>query len=289
VSEGQLLEGRYAMGPKLGSGGMGSVYRATDTHMGRPVAVKLLDPRVGRKPDVRARFEREARALNGLAHPHLIRFYDFGLHEGVPFLVMELLQGTPLDRLLASRPMPPQLAFDLGVGIVAGLAHAHSQGVLHRDVKPANIFVAVLEGGALHPKLLDFGLARFLDRERWAASATITEEGTVIGTPTYMAPEQGFGGRVDARSDVYAAGILLFELLATRPPFHGETNSALIRAHALTPPPSITDVRPGLVLQPALDQVLSSALAKRPDDRFDDAAALLRALQAVPEPAAHLA
>lgn len=283
---GAVVDGRYTLVRRLGGGGAGSVYRATPSGGGRAVALKLLDPTLARRPEMRARFEREARALNGLEHPHLIRFHDFGIHEGAPYLVMELLEGTPLDRLLAQRPLPPSTAFDLGLGVVAGLAYAHSHGVLHRDLKPANVFVAVLPGGVLHPKVLDFGLARFMDKERWGSTATLTEEGTVIGTPAYMAPEQGFGARVDARSDVYAAGILLYELLAARPPFVHESRSSLIRAHALEPVPPIGEVRPGLVLQPALGAVLDTALAKKAADRFEDATAMLRALQEVPEPAA---
>lgn len=283
---GAVVDNRYTLVRRLGRGGAGAVYRAT-TAEGRPVAVKLLDPSLARRPEMRSRFEREARALNGLEHPHLIRFLDFGLHEGAPYLVMELLEGTPLDQLLAKRPLPPALAFDLGLGVVAGLAHAHAHGVLHRDLKPSNIFVAVLEGGSLHPKLLDFGLARFFDVDRWGAHATLTEEGTVIGTPTYISPEQGFGARADARSDVYSAGVLLYELLATRPPFGGESRASIIRAHALEPPPPVEEVRPGLVLQPALAAALGRALAKKRDDRFEDARAMLRALQEVPEPAAH--
>jgi serine/threonine-protein kinase len=286
---GTVVDGRYTLVRRLGGGGAGAVYRATPSDGGPAVAVKLLDPALARRPEMKERFEREARALNGLEHPHLIRFLDFGVHEGSPYLVMELLEGTPLDRLLASRPLPPSHAFELGLGIVAGLAHAHAHGVLHRDLKPANVFVAVLTGGVLHPKVLDFGLARFTDVERWGAHATLTEEGTVIGTPTYMAPEQGFGARTDPRSDVYSAGILLYELLAARPPFVSDSRSSVIRAHSLEPPPPIHEVRPGLTLQPALAALLDTALAKKPADRFPDARAMLRALQSVPEPAARYA
>jgi serine/threonine protein kinase len=228
---GELVDGRYALAERLGRGGAGSVYRAQDRTTGAAVALKVLDPSHARQPEARERFEREARALNGLEHPHLIRFFDYGVADGVPYLVMELVEGTPLDALLAQRPLPPRLALDLGLGVIAGLAYAHVQGVLHRDLKPANVFVQVLPDGALHPKLLDFGLARFLDRERWGSTPTITEAGAVIGTPEYMAPEQGFGERIDARGDVYAAGILLFELLALRPPFVGQSRTEVIRAH----------------------------------------------------------
>ena len=285
---GSVIDGRYTLITKLGDGGAGSVYRATDNHGARSVALKLLDPVLAKRDDMRQRFEREARALNGLDHPHMIRFHDFGFDEGVPYLVMELLSGTTLERLIAKRPLAPEVAVDLFIGVVAALAHAHVHGVLHRDLKPANIFIAVLEGGSLHPKLLDFGLARFTDRERWGGASTITEEGTVVGTPMYMAPEQGFGGRADASSDVYSAGVVLYELLALRPPFVDASRATLIRMHSLQPPPPLAEVRPELLLQPALHDVLDRALAKKGRERYADARELLQALQAVPEPAATL-
>ncbi len=275
----------YTLLARLGEGGAGSVYRARGGG-GEIVALKMFDPAIARNPNMRERFDREARALNGLDHPHLIRMLDYGLFEGTPYLVMELLEGVPLDRLLESRELEPMMALDLGVQVVAALAHAHSKGVLHRDLKPANVFVAVLPGGLLHPKLLDFGLARFQDRERWGSHATLTEEGTILGTPTYMAPEQGFGARTDERSDVYSAGVLLFELLTRRPPFVAQSRSSLVRAHALEPPPDPSEVRPELVLTEELRSVLSVALAKRGRDRYPDAVALLRALQDLPTPAA---
>lgn len=276
----------YTLTAELGEGGAGSVYRATARGNAGLVALKLLDPAVGRQPEMKERFEREARALNGLDHPNLIRLVDFGLHDGTPYLVTELLDGQPLDRLLAARPLPPAIAFDLALGVVAGLAHAHTHKVLHRDLKPANVFVATLEDGSLHPKLLDFGLARFFDADRWGSHATLTQEGAIMGTPMYMAPEQGFGGRADERSDVYSAGVLLYELLAARPPFDNPERASLIRAHALKSVPPISEVRPGLVLQSALSAVLARALAKKPRERFFDAADMLRAMQEVPSPAA---
>ena len=283
---GEVIEG-YTLLAKLGRGGGGSVYRAKAPRGGQ-VAVKLIDEALARNADMRARFEREARALNGLDHPHLIRMLDFGIEQTRPYLVMELCQGVPLDKLLSQRPLPPTAAFDLGIGIVAGLAHAHAHGVLHRDIKPENIFVAILNGGVLHPKLLDFGLARFTDQERWGAHHTLTAEGQVIGTPTYMPPEQGFGARVDARGDVYAVSVVLYELLAHRPPFIDESRAAVIRAHALKPFPPITELRPEVVLQRELEEVFAIGLAKKPANRFADATEMLRAMQLVPEPAARL-
>lgn len=282
---GSIVDG-YSLVSQLGRGGAGSVYRAMPERGGPAVALKLLDPVLARQKDMRERFQREARALNGLEHPHLIKIFDFGVHEGTPYLVTELLEGRPLDAMLAARPLAPPLAFELALGVVAGLAYAHTHGVLHRDIKPANVFVAKLQGGALHPKLLDFGLARFTDSTRWGSHATLTAEGAIMGTPTYMAPEQGFGSRTDARSDVYSAGILLFELLAARPPFESESRANLVRLHAITPPPRVADLRPGLVLQPALEALLGCALAKRSQERYPDASAMLRAMQEIPIPAA---
>ncbi len=155
-------------------------------------------------------------------------------------------------------------------------------------LKPGNVFVAVLPGGVLHPKVLDFGLARFVDAERWGSHATLTEEGAVIGTPTYMAPEQGFGARADERCDVYSAGVVLYELIAARPPFVHEGRTTLIRAHALDPVTPIGELRRDLTVQPALEALLAKALAKEPDDRFPDARAMLQAMQEIPEPPAAL-
>lgn len=283
--EGAIV-GEYRLVAKLGGGGAGSVYRAVPLAGGPAVALKLLDH--SQREEMHERFEREARALNGLEHPHLIRLLDFGRHGRTPYIVMELLEGLPLDRLLAQRPLPAQMAYELGLGIVAGLAHAHAHGVLHRDLKPSNVFIALLGDGSMHPKLLDFGLVRFTDADRWGPHATLTDEGAVLGTPTYMAPEQGFGERADARSDVYSAGVVLYELLAARPPFIGRNSAGLIRAHALEVAPPIGELRRDLEVHPAFEALIAKALAKKPDDRFQDAVAMLRALQELPDPPARL-
>ncbi len=284
IAPGSVVDG-YVIGAPLGEGSSGRVFRA-NARDGSEVALKLLDAELSKHPVIKARFEREARALNGLDHPHLIKILDYGTFETTPYIAMELLDGRPLDELMAERPLGPELAFEIAIGMVAGLAHAHRHGVLHRDLKPENVFVAELEGGRLHPKLIDFGLARFTNEERWGAHETLTEEGTLVGTPTYMAPEQGFGKRASEQSDVYSAGVVLFELLALRPPFVNESRAALIRAHLLEPPPKIAAVRPGVVVQPQLEALLAMALAKKAQDRFHDATAMLRAMQDVPMPAA---
>jgi len=281
---GATIDGYEVVAP-LGEGGASSVYRALAPD-GTTVALKLLDERLARVSVMKERFQREARALNGLDHPNLVRIVDFGMHGSTPYLAMQFAEGQPLDELLETRPIQPAMAFELGLGIVAGLAHAHTHGVLHRDVKPANVYVVTLPDGALHPRVIDFGLARFTNQERWGEHATLTEEGTIIGTPTYMSPEQAFGGRADERSDVYSAAVVLYELFAMRPPFVKESRAALLRAHALENPPPISEVRPGLVLQPALVDLFAMALAKKARERFHDAGAMLRAMQDIAVPAA---
>ncbi len=283
-SAGTVIDGYTIVAP-LGEGSASRVYRASAAD-GPDVVLKILDVRLARNPVMKERFMREARALNGLDHPHLIRLVDFGMHGDTPYLAMDFCEGQPLDELQREQPIPVGMAFELALGVVAGLAHAHSHGVLHRDIKPENVFVQRLPDGALHPRLIDFGLARFTNSERWGEHSTLTEEGTLIGTPTYMAPEQGFGKRADERSDVYSACVVLYELLAARPPFVSDSRAAVIRAHALTPVPPISEVRPGLVLQPALEDVFAMGLAKKAKERFHDAGALLRAMQDVPVPAA---
>ena len=283
---GTVVDG-YTIIDLLGEGSASCVYRAAAPD-GEIVALKILDLALARHPVMKERFMREARALNGLDHPHLIRLVDFGVHGESPYLAMELFEGDPLDAILDEAPLAPEMAFELALGLVAGLAHAHEHGVLHRDIKPPNVFVQRLPDGALHPKLLDFGLARFTNEERWGETSTLTEEGTLLGTPTYMAPEQGFGRRATEESDVYAACIVLYELLATQPPFVNESRAAVIRAHTLEPVPPISDVRPGLVLQPQLEDLLEMGLAKRPRERFRDATVLLRAMQDIPMPAARM-
>src|SRR5690606_34892119 len=165
-------------------------------------------------PDLRERFEREARALFGLSHPHILDVQDYGVIDGrQPFLVMELLHGRSLEALVEEGPLDPALALELARQILSGLAFSHSQGVLHRDLKTENIFVVTLPDGRLHAKLLDFGLVKFVDDDRWGEGRKLTVAGSVFGSPAYMSPEQGTGGPMDARSDVYSAGVVLYELL----------------------------------------------------------------------------
>jgi serine/threonine-protein kinase len=286
---GRILDGRYRIEGKLGQGGIGVVYRAEHLALGRLVAVKVLLDEVAALPDQRARFVREARVLSALAHPHVVPITDFGIADGMPYLVMELLEGRTLEQLLAAEaPLAPERALDIFRQILRGLSFAHARGIAHRDLKPANVFLQSLPDYGDHVRLLDFGLAKFLDVEGGRSDETLTRAGIVFGTPAYMAPEQAAGETADARADVYGAGVMLFELLTGKRPFYAGSRADLLRAHLLAAPPRPATVRPELVLAPELEALLDRALAKDAGARFTDAGALLAALDAVPVPAARL-
>ncbi|HEY8432857.1 MAG TPA: serine/threonine-protein kinase [Sandaracinaceae bacterium] len=286
---GRELEGRYRLVTLLGEGAMGRVYRADRLDGSGPVAVKVLTEDCSENPDLRERFEREARALFGLSHPHILDVQDYGVIDGrQPFLVMELLHGRSLEALVEEGPLDPALALELARQILSGLAFSHSQGVLHRDLKTENIFVVTLPDGRLHAKLLDFGLVKFVDDDRWGEARKLTVAGSVFGSPAYMSPEQGTGGPMDARSDVYSAGVVLYELLTGTWPYVAESRMEMLKAHLLSPIPRLADGRPGLRARPELDALIAKALAKDANDRFADATQMLAALEAVPSPAAWL-
>jgi eukaryotic-like serine/threonine-protein kinase len=282
---GRVLDGRYRITSRLGEGGMSVVYRAEQSS-GPPVAVKVLHEELGEDADLRERFEREARALFALQHPHVLEVHDFGIVDGNPYLVMELLEGTSLDAMLEDGPPDPELALDLALQLLTGLAFAHGQGVLHRDLKAENIFIRREPDGRFVAKLLDFGLVKFVDQGRWGEARTLTTQGMIFGTPAYMAPEQTIGGPTDARTDVYSAGVILFELLTGLWPFMEEDRVAMFRAHFTKTPPALSEMREDFDFHPALEAVVQKALAKKPEERFADATAMRAALEAVPRPVA---
>lgn len=282
---GRVIDGRYRVEAVLGAGGVGVVYRAEHTGLRQPVALKVLRHGYEDIELLRRRFEREATILSQLRHPNIVGLTDYGISDGVPYLVMELLEGRTLADLLDEEgPPSPAKALEIVRSIARGLAFAHTAGVLHRDLKPANVFLQELPDDPHHVKLLDFGLAKILaDEEALEGEPTLTKAGTVIGTPAYMAPEQGAGQRVDARADVYSVGVLLFELLTGHPPFESDRRADLLRMHMVEPVPDPSALRPGLVLSDELDALLRKALAKGPGERYGDAAQLLEALDALPE------
>jgi eukaryotic-like serine/threonine-protein kinase len=279
---GRTLDGRYEVLERLGAGGMGVVYRGRQAQLGRFVAIKVLHRDTAAVPEWRQRFEREARALSALAHPNVVPVTDSGIDRGVPFLVMELLQGKTLAALIKEGPLPLWRALDIARQTLRGLAFAHGKGIIHRDLKPTNVFLQELPDQADHVRLLDFGTAKFLEGSGSdTMTETLTRVGVVFGTPAYMSPEQAKAAPVDARTDVYAAGILLFELLAGRRPFVVDSQEGYIGAHLTQPVPSLAKVRPGIAGAPSFQTVIERAMAKAPAARFKDAAALLAALEAV--------
>ena len=283
-SPAETIDHAYRIEANLGAGAEGDVLQATRIADGAQVALKRLHLHRAADAEARARFEREARALNGLTHPHIIRMLDFGFDERGPYLVTELLAGRTLDKVLADGALDPELAVDLATQIAAGLGAAHAEGVVHRDVKPQNVFIATTPLGYC-AKLLDFGLARFFDRDRWAEKESLTRDGAVLGTPLYMPAEQSLGQKADTRSDVYALGVVLFEMLTGTPPFDGADRMALVRAHAMAPRPALGARRSGLEACPALEALLDRSLAKQAERRFADGAELHQALVALPRPA----
>lgn len=280
---GRVLDGRYEIAERLGEGGVGFVYRAKDAKLGRQVAIKMLQQHAADLPEWRQRFEREAKVLSALDHPNIVTVTDSGIDNDLPYLVMELLQGKTLADLIDEGPLlPAPRALDLARQLLRGLAFAHGKGIVHRDLKPANVFLQVLPDQADHVTLLDFGMAKFLeDSSSRGVADNLTREGTIFGTPSYMSPEQGRAEPVDASSDVYAAGVILFELLTGRTPFAGDTLHDKMRAHLNDPIPSLADARPDLSLAAFLQPVVDRAMAKTAASRFPDAASMLAALEAI--------
>jgi serine/threonine-protein kinase len=281
LSSGARL-GPYEILSPLGAGGMGEVFRARDTRLGRDVAIKILPERLADNAQALVRFEREARAVAALSHPNILAIHDFGREEGVVFAVTEVLDGESLDRRLAREELPWKKALEIGAAVADGLASAHSRGIVHRDLKPANVFVT-REGLV---KILDFGLARHdpLISESDAtavptAAAPETEPGTVLGTVGYMAPEQVRGEAADARCDIFSLGCILYEMLTGRRAFREKTQAETLAAILRDHPPELPES--GRTMPPGVNGVLLRCLEKNPDERFQSARDLAFALKEI--------
>ncbi|MBX7082847.1 MAG: protein kinase [Nannocystaceae bacterium] len=284
VLVGHVIAERYRVEAVLGRGGMGAVLRCHHLGLRRDVAVKLLHPELGKDREIAARFEREAASASRLDHPNCVRVLDFGAwqpHPDAPaakYLAMQLLEGRELSELLG-QPLPPARAIALMRQILAGLDHAHAHGVIHRDLKPENVFVTSDHEGAEVLKLVDFGIAKVQEPEGDAAAGggvKLTRVGFVFGTPMYMSPEQAAGGVVDARTDLYAAGVILYEMLAGIPPFQADDPTSLLRQHLFDDPPPLSEALPR-----ALRAVVARTLEKDRERRFASARELDTALAAI--------
>ena len=269
--------GRYEILAPLGAGGIGEVYYARDPQLERPVAVKILTSARASAPQLE-RFQREARAIARITHPHICTIYDVGQIDERPFLVMELLEGETLAQRLERGPLSVDRALTTASEIAAALDAAHRKGVIHRDLKPSNVMLT--PGGV---KLLDFGLAKLRDGEasetvdNSTGSLRLTEEGTVLGTIPYMAPEQVEGRDTDARTDVFALGVMLYEMTAGRPPFEGRSGASVMAAILTHDPLPLSGARPGVPA--SVDRVVKRCLAKNPDERWQSASDLTSALE----------
>jgi tRNA A-37 threonylcarbamoyl transferase component Bud32 len=265
-----VVAGRYELAELVGSGGMSSVYRAHDRVLERTVALKVLHRQLADDDEYVERFRREAQMVAGLVHHNIVTVIDRGADDGRPFIVFEYVGGENLKQLVEREgPLPVERALELAIQIAHGLAFAHQNGYIHRDVKPQN----VLLNGNGEAKVTDFGIARSLDVQRG-----VTQTGAVLGTSEYIAPEQAQGQHVDERTDVYSLGILLYELLTAELPFSGDNFVAVAMQHINEPPPWVSEWRPDA--PPRVDAAVARALAKRPEDRFATMADFGRELEA---------
>src|ERR1700720_1580805 len=265
--------GPYEVLSAIGAGGMGEVYRAKDTRLNRMVAVKVLPPHLADRPDSRKRFEREARTIASLNHPHICTLHDIGHQDGTDFLVMEYLEGDTLAQRLVKGPLPLDQVLQYAIEIADALDKAHRKGVTHRDLKPGNIMLT--KSGT---KMLDFGLAKLKQEVAPAnvqlsqlptANEPLTAQGTIVGTLQYMAPEQLEGKDVDARTDIFAFGAVVYEMATGKRAFEGKSQASLIAAILEREPPPMSSLQP--MMPPALDRVVKKCLAKEPEKRWQAA------------------
>src|SRR5467141_4609613 len=272
--------GPYEIVAPLGTGGMGEVYRARDTRLDRTVAVKILSSHLSSDPTLRQRFEQEAKAISSLNHPHICALYDVGHQDGTECLIMEYLEGETLAKLLEKGPVPLAQVLKYGAEIADALDKAHRQGIVHRDLKPGNIMIT--KSGA---KLLDFGLAKAAVPLASGATLTaaitratpVTQQGTIVGTFQYMSPEQVEARELDARSDIFSFGAVLYEVVTGRRAFPGKSQLSVASAILEKEPGSICTLQP--LTPPALDRTIRVCLAKDPEDRWQTARDLLLELK----------
>src|SRR5438093_6667273 len=268
MTDQKVLSDRYELGGVLGRGGMAEVYVGTDRVLGRRVAVKILADRFARDSSFVARFRREAQSAAALNHPNVVSVFDTGSDDGTHFIVMEYVKGKTLSQVIREdAPLMPERAAEITQGVAQALAFAHRAGIIHRDVKPGNIMLTA--NGSV--KVMDFGIARA------TTSESLTQTATVLGTATYFSPEQAQGSAVDARSDIYSLGVVLYEMLTGSPPFTGDSAVTIAYRHVREEPASPSHVASGI--PPELDAIVMKCLAKNPGNRYDSAQELIDDLQ----------
>ncbi len=279
----EILSGQFRIVERIGSGGMGAVYKAQQPSMDRHVAVKILHSKFTNRKDLVSRFSREARAMSHLTHPNTAKVFLYGqLEDGSCYIVMEYLEGKNLGQMVRHEgPMDPARAIGILLQACAALQEAHEKGIVHRDLKPENIFLSNLAGIKDYVKVLDFGLAKVTDREMRPGSMILTQEGMVFGTPEFMSPEQAQGKILDARSDIYSLAVILYELVTGKLPFDAKTPMDYVTLHVQATPLPIATRALGRTFPPALQGVLDKAMAKRPDDRYASSADFAAALRSV--------
>ncbi len=280
LEPGTLLEERFRIEAHIASGGMGEVYRAAHVHLKRPVALKLLKRAFAADPEMWSRFQREAELVSQLENPHIVRVFDFGRTKaGQPFLAMEYVEGAPLDAEISRGPLDPRRSVDILTQVCNGLAEAHALGIIHRDVKPANIILGKKRDGTDLAKILDFGIARATDKGRNSRDGRMTQLGMIVGTPMYLAPEQALATDLDERTDIYALGCVAYELLTGRPPFIAHELARVISMHLTQAPEEPSKYRPELSRFKPLTDVVLKALSKNKAERYPSVSEFTTALQ----------
>lgn len=280
LEAGRVLGKRFRIEQRVGEGGMGAVFRATDLETGREVAVKTLLPEAAKDPALRRRFEREAKILQKVEHPNFVRFLAYGSGTSDPaYVVMEFLDGAALSKLLTHESrLVPLRALRITRHVLTGLEHAHRLGIVHRDVKPDNVVLVPAEHDPEFAKILDFGIARLAEPEA-ADKTQITKKGEIFGTPAYMAPEQVRGDAIDSRADLYSVSVMLYEMLASRPPFVAKNQNGLFAMHLASAPPPLRDHLPDVPQLLPLQELLDVGLAKQPESRFASASEYLSKIE----------
>jgi eukaryotic-like serine/threonine-protein kinase len=278
----ELLDGQFRVLEKVGTGGMGSVYKAEQPAMNRMVAIKILHPKLAGRKDLTSRFRREARAMSQLTHPNTVKVFMYGELEddGSLYIVMEMLEGKNLNQTVRKEgPLPAERAIPVLIQCCGALQEAHDLGIVHRDLKPENIFLCKQGGLTDFPKVLDFGLAKVTERQMQPGSVILTQEGMVFGTPEFMSPEQAQGKTLDARSDIYSLAAILYEVLTGKLPFQARTPMEYIQKHVTEPIIALNDRVPERKFHKGLGEVLEKALAKKPEQRYQSAAEFADALR----------